>query len=160
MSEPLPCPFCGGEATTHEISWHAGKFGGHFFKHPYFQIDCSKCRAAKGDYDTEAEAIAAWNTRYLQTVQCIDCTWFENRSESGAYCGYFDRELGDDYDGGCLWGATSGYPLQEKPAWNTRAERTCRMLVDPKTECRICSECKSVMLEGFNYCPNCGARVI
>ena len=151
MSELLPCPFCGGEAEKMTSS------------DGFTSIGCLVCNPIFGvmvQASTEAEAIAAWNTRYLQTVQCIDCTWFENRSESGAYCGYFDRELGDDYDGGCLWGATSGYPLQEKPAWNTRAERTCRMLVDPRTEYRICSKCKSVMLEGFNYCPNCGAKVV
>lgn len=58
-------------------------------------------------------------------------------------------------------------------AWNTRAERTCRM-----TDRGECSECgayivrawtevhdfngdmKRIDLRSHNYCPNCGARVV
>lgn len=58
-------------------------------------------------------------------------------------------------------------------AWNTRAERTCRM-----TDRGECSECgayivrawtevhdfngdmKRIDLRSHNYCPNCGAKVV
>lgn len=49
-----------------------------------------------------------WNSRAERTCECIMCAYFENKSTCGAYCNYFDRELGDDYDGGCTWGVLSG----------------------------------------------------
>lgn len=54
-SELLPCPFCGGEAEilTAE-SMHGGYLSG---------IMCNDCRSRGDVYDTEAEAIEAWNTR-------------------------------------------------------------------------------------------------
>ena len=54
------------------------------------------------------ESIKAWNSRAERTCECIACAYFENKSTCGAYCNYFDRELGDDYDGGCTWGVLSG----------------------------------------------------
>ena len=52
MSELLPCPFCGGEASKRL-----------FYKGKY-RVHCNVCDAHSGDVcDTEAEAIAAWNTR-------------------------------------------------------------------------------------------------
>lgn len=55
MSELLPCPFCGGEA---EILTAESMRGGYLFG-----IMCNDC-CSRGDvYETEAEAIEAWNTR-------------------------------------------------------------------------------------------------
>lgn len=60
MSNELkPCPFCGGEAQYSEesrfhISW----------------VYCSNCGAASGYRNTEAEAIAAWNTRADEAPEC------------------------------------------------------------------------------------------
>ena len=51
---------------------------------------------------------AELNSRAERTCECIACAYFENKSTCGAYCNYFDRELGDDYDGGCTWGVLSG----------------------------------------------------
>lgn len=48
--ELKPCPFCGGEA---EIVMSGGDR----------RVDCKKCGARSDWYDTEAEAIAAWNRR-------------------------------------------------------------------------------------------------
>lgn len=54
-------------------------------------------------------------------------------------------------------------------AWNTRVERTCRIEHMPKNEnlrCRSwlqCSECGEEMTNyphDWNYCPNCGAKVV
>lgn len=55
MSELLLCPFCGGEAETLTVeSMHGGYL---------FGIMCNDCRSRGDVYDTEAEAIAAWNSR-------------------------------------------------------------------------------------------------
>ena len=67
MSELLDCPFCGGEARLFDISWTTTAYGGHMFKDPFWQVICDKCKAGIGDFNTEAEAIAAWNTRHERT---------------------------------------------------------------------------------------------
>jgi len=61
MSELKPCPFCGGEAEIVALdAW---------YKNPFVGIGCSKCPAILAEYgeykrfNTEAEAIAAWNAR-------------------------------------------------------------------------------------------------
>ena len=55
MAELLPCPFCGGEA---EVLTAESMNGGYLFG-----IMCNDCSSRGDVYDTEAEAIAAWNTR-------------------------------------------------------------------------------------------------
>lgn len=93
MTELKPCPFCGGEARyTEKSRFHIG------------WVYCPGCGAASGYYNTEAEAIAAWNTR---------------------------------------------------------AEQTCHT---ERSDCFECSECAFfdayAAPSDFNYCPNCGAKVV
>ena len=54
-------------------------------------------------------------------------------------------------------------------AWNTRAERTCKMIPNGETDfaatlaCSACGNVESVYAissDEFNYCPNCGAKVV
>lgn len=60
MSELLPCPFCGGEASKR--LFYRGKY----------RVHCNVCDAHSGDVcDTEAEAIAAWNSRAERTCEVI-----------------------------------------------------------------------------------------
>lgn len=59
MNDLLPCPFCGGEA---EILTAESMHGGYLFG-----IMCNDCRSRGDVYDTEAEAIAAWNSRAERT---------------------------------------------------------------------------------------------
>lgn len=61
MSELLPCPFCGGEV---EMLTAESMNGGYLFG-----IMCNDCRSRGDVYDTEAEAIAAWNTRAERTME-------------------------------------------------------------------------------------------
>lgn len=64
MSELLPCPFCGGEATI----LIEGKYGCYTFHHE----GAHKCPAAYAhcaDYATETEAVKAWNTRVERTCE-------------------------------------------------------------------------------------------
>lgn len=71
----LPCPFCGGEA---EILTAESMRGGYLFG-----IMCNDC-CSRGDvYETEAEAIAAWNSRAERTCQLIEDSGLLHCSECG-----------------------------------------------------------------------------
>ena len=63
MSELLPCPFCGGEA---EMLTAESMNGGYLFG-----IMCNDCRSRGDVYDTEAEAVEAWNTRAERTCHDV-----------------------------------------------------------------------------------------
>jgi len=61
-SELKPCPFCGGEARIFALQIGKG-----------WRVVCSKPFCAQGpNGDTEAEAIAAWNTRAVETCKNVD----------------------------------------------------------------------------------------
>ena len=65
------------------------------------------------------------------------------------------------------------YENKLEKAWNTRAERTCKNVYDETEmgacengfECSECGEmvedCEGYHVKGtWNYCPNCGAKVV
>lgn len=111
MSELKPCPFCGGEANTlhrpHVIDWR-------------YSVGCNddECRGFIGLswlYKTEAEAIAAWNSRAERTCK-IESSYL-NDFTSNHECWYeFEMQCGYKF------------------TWDE---------MEPPT-----------------YCPNCGARVM
>ena len=126
MSELKPCPFCGGEArwfwngtvSVVRCMTCCASIDNNLSPTEDKEIRKAEAIAAwntRVDYHgyeqaaIEAwESIKAWNSRAERTCECIACAYFENKSTCGAYCNYFDRELGDDYDGGCTWGVLSG----------------------------------------------------
>lgn len=57
----LPCPFCGGEAECHQ--WWSATISGKY------ATVCTKCNCGTDYYATEAEAIAAWNQRHVETCE-------------------------------------------------------------------------------------------
>lgn len=65
MVELMPCPFCGGEAETHEVG----------FPYHYWDVWCNgECFDHFCEKPTEAEAVAAWNARAeLGGGNCARC---------------------------------------------------------------------------------------
>ena len=64
MNELKPCPFCGGEPSTGFIDYEGDTWVG---KH---EVSCfnNKCvvQPNTDSYETEEDAIKAWNTRALE----------------------------------------------------------------------------------------------
>lgn len=131
MVDLKPCPFCGGEAEIVTLdNWYINSPVGVGWP---VGVGCSQCPviiAEFGEYKrftTEAEAIAAWNTRAERT-----CRNLEKRNSN-------------------LWfvcskcGANSGNGTYSEE-W---------MHQDHTDE-----ECAEYNGEPFNYCPNCGVKVV
>ena len=93
MSELKPCPFCGGEAEP---------FNPFENTEGTWCVLCSDCAAATGFEQTEAEAIAAWNTRAERTCKVEGDYWHDHGGDgSDTYefilsCGHSVEWLDDD----------------------------------------------------------------
>lgn len=122
MTELLPCPFCGGEADV--IDYDDECWVAH---------QCANGTSVEtNSYETEAEAIAAWNSRadYHGYEQAAIEAWesikaWNSRAERTCHIEY-------PYYG-------------DAPVINGQPQ---------------CSECKTEFAVGAfpHYCPNCGAR--
>lgn len=138
MSELLPCPWCGSDIRLSPINapwsdnspcwaiWHVD--GTKAYE--------DKCPMEMGGYDTEAEAIDAWNTRaddYKQAAEYWQRMYEESFTERTCE---FVSSKGSDYPPVC---SACGYEL---------GIYDCAWYEDGTY--------------GYerNYCPNCGARVI
>ena len=95
MDELKPCPFCGGEA----------EMLGMKVPPPLPWLRCKSCGAETSVYATEAEAIAAWNTRAERTckpvekdgvMRCPDCDYPLGIMSVPAFCaGCGAKVIGD-----------------------------------------------------------------
>ena len=61
----LPCPFCGGHATSYGTRKMASGGSTHCLIH------CDEC-SARLSAETEAEAVSAWNRRAERTCHMVD----------------------------------------------------------------------------------------
>lgn len=76
MTDLKPCPFCGGEA---EMKYEVSPAFGDIY---YVQCEC--LRAQTQLYQTESEAIAAWNARAERTCELeLDGTFKYKHGGSG-----------------------------------------------------------------------------
>ena len=68
--ELKPCPFCGGEAQLRVFGWIDHK--------EHYGIRCLSCLAQTMDYyNTEEDAIEAWNTRWERKCNLIPAPYRE-----------------------------------------------------------------------------------
>lgn len=156
MSELLPCPFCGGEVRLvyheaepkseeceykdtdecddcYECGWHEEFWTirhickTRYWNHWTFNFDSDFC-------DTEAEAIAAWNTRAERTCHADEVT--HRNCKYSINRGWRERTCHIEYP---YYG--------DAPVINGQPR---------------CSECKTEFAVGMfpHYCPNCGAKVV
>lgn len=125
MSELKPCPFCGSEATVERI----GKSG-------YFYVACNTAYCCDfGRFDTEAEAIAAWNTR-------VD------------YHGYEQAAI-EAWESIKAWNSRAERTCkQEERGWGTEGDHA-RVWLTCGHDCMV-----PTVQDLPNYCPTCGARVV
>ena len=90
MTDLKPCPFCGGEAKVFHYS--------SAIRDEVWRVVCDRPFCAQGpDGYTEAEAIAAWNTRDVETCENVDdhktvwficsvCGYTQKLSRTRSYC--------------------------------------------------------------------------
>jgi len=163
-----PCPFCGGEAVLLEPNESS----------TFYRVgcNCAHCIGANAvwhAHTSEAEAIAAWNTRYHCGLTDEDYNILLDELGVSERTCYADEVTHRD----CKYSVNRGWK-----------ERTCRNLAEPdemNDRPFTCSECgaRGPYGEGtyhiggceekedgsvvfwdswpvYKYCPNCGRRVI
>jgi Lar family restriction alleviation protein len=127
MSELLPCPFCGGEA---EMLTAQSMNGGYLFG-----IMCNDCRSRGDVYDTEAEAIAAWNSR-------------------ADYHGYEQAAI-EAWESIKAWNSRAERTCkQEERGWGTEGDHA-RVWLTCGHDCMV-----PTVQDLPNYCPKCGCKVV
>ena len=123
----LPCPFCGGEAETLTAE---SMYGGYLFG-----IMCNDCRSRGDVYDTEAEAIAAWNSR-------------------ADYHGYEQAAI-EAWESIKKWNTRAELTCkQEERGWGTEGDHA-RVWLTCGHDCMV-----PTVQDLPNYCPSCGAKVV
>lgn len=184
MNELKPCPFCGGEQTIRKINGH------YVLAATNHKRGCIVRELIPyASFDTEAEAIAAWNTRAAYEME----GWFYLPKPKEQLFNYTTGFMFDDLSLKAT-GTVDVYALtnavrkwQEEELNQHIVERICEVF-KPERKCRDlggtdehggqvfnCSECGCVLSlfdkDGVNtlltryiydyprYCPACGAKV-
>ena len=129
MSELLPCPFCGGEANVID----------HHNDNGSVSVGCNNdtCLGFSGLgwlYKTEAEAIAAWNSR-------------------ADYHGYEQAAIE-------AWESIKAWNSRAERTCECVAEYAESPIDGKKIVLHRCSACHELMRPHMRYCPNCGAKVV
>lgn len=159
----LPCPFCGGEAkVARDVTCGYETFWAH----------CLECHSQANYGHTEAEAIAAWNTRaayemegffYLPKpkepiveVTKTTNTWDGTKVRTDVFYQVRKQAIVN-------WARELDENIIKRicEVWNTQAERTCHNISEDGFLCSVCSfgDFGSFKFEP-NYCPNCGRKVV
>ena len=124
-NELLPCPFCGGEDL--EID-HAPTYD---VRHPdVYEVHCVECGGRGGEGWTEAEAIAAWNTRAEMSHEDL-LILLDELGLSERTC----KSMTDDN------------------AWCFACSECGKSF--PRSKLHLAHNHGEI-----NYCPNCGAKVV
>ena len=134
--KPVRCG-CGGEAEVIKHTFHGAS--------PSYGVECTNCHAESWQfYDTEAEAITAWN-RAMGSHTTV-CT-----TEDGVYTS------------GCTITNTSSPNEDFHPVRDCMvgAERTVKVdeLCGKWGKCECGADVFRPDTEGWKYCPYCGARL-
>ena len=124
MNELLPCPFCGGEADV--IDYDDECWVAH---------QCANGTSVEtNSYETEAEAIAAWNSR-------------------ADYHGYEQAAIE-------AWESIKAWNSRAERTCECVAEYAESPIDGKKIVLHRCSACHELMRPHMRYCPNCGAKVV
>lgn len=161
MTELKPCPFCGSEARQSCET---------FERTTLHWVYCASCGSAGGYRHTEAEAIAAWNTRaaiefdnwfYLPKpnepiVEVTETThaWDGTKVKTDVYYQIQEQAI-------VAWARELDEHITKRicEVWNP--ERTCHSEYSDRWECSECGFLDAYVTADFiNYCPNCGAKVV
>lgn len=139
MSELKPCPFCGGEAVPFN---------------PFDNTDgtwcvlCSECASATGFEQTEAQAIAAWNSRVEHGTLTAE------QVSKATYAHSIHADCAD-----ADWQAIAD-------ELNSRAERTCSIAEygesdNPDAFVKPCKfTCGHWGTTFDRFCRHCGCKVV
>lgn len=139
--------------------------------------DNEDCCARPGTYVcfTEAEAIAAWNSRAAMEFD----NWFYLPKPKEGIVDYGEPEITRTENGYKVWntadvvdeaarrwGDELGDYVMRRICEVFKPERTCHRVLDSELASKPgwhikhrCSECGE-KLNDVNYCPNCGAKVV
>lgn len=123
-----PCPFCGGEAEMCHVTqlWEP---------RDAYWVKCKNCRISGTHHTTEAEAIAAWNSR-------------------ADYHGYEQAAI-EAWESIKAWNSRAERTCkQEERGWCTEGDHA-RVWLTCGHDCMV-----PTVQDLPNYCPNCGARVV
>ena len=137
--ELKPCPFCGGEAVLQAID-----FEPDYDDLPIWWVRCSSCLAETAEFTgaTEAEAIAAWNTR-KEPITIMSPITTVSAGEPQTYVPLRTCENESE------WNEVDGFVCS---VCGIRLEGWSKIVEDEEQE--------FYYEYAFKYCPNCGAKVV